>query len=167
MSIQHPVVREVQGTEYTFYAMSALVAWPVWLRLQKLSIKPLLQVIATPDMDLGPQFLVRAMAALIDGMEPEDRERVVLPLLGKVTCNGVPVGGTDDAGRSAFALHFAARYGLLVEVLAVAIEVNFVDFYKVLKDLLLGVASQLADLAPPKTNVQPVAVVEDPTTAPT
>ncbi len=160
MAPQQPVVRTVQGTEYTFYPLSAMAAWPVWLRLQKLSVGPLLQAVASADLNLGPEIMARAMAALINSLENEDRERVILPLLGKVTCGGVPCGGEDDKGRAAFALHFTARYGLMFEVLAVAVEVNFLDFYVVLKDFLLGAASRLADLAPPKTEAKPAAEPE-------
>lgn len=157
-----PVTRQIQGTEYTFYVLPALPAWPVWLRLQKLGVGPLLQVTGTPDVDLGVSALARALAALVQQLEPEDRERLVLPLLSKVTCNGVRVGGDDDTGRAAFSLHFAGKYGLLLEVIVVAIEVNFLDFYSVLKGIVLGAATQLADLAPPKTSDQQPATAENP-----
>jgi hypothetical protein len=126
--------------------MSGLEAWPVFVRLQKVFGPMLGRTFGDADTGLDEGAAARSLATLAEQLTVKDLEDVILPLLSKVTCDGVPVGGTDSRGREAFALRFGGRFGLMFEVLGVCLEVNFLDFFDVARRAFVGMAQTLLAL---------------------
>ena len=142
-SLPPPQTRVIQGYEFTFYAMTGLEAWPVFIRLQKILGPTLIAAFGDAGAGLDAGLAARACGKLLEQLAPQDLDQVILPMLAKVTVNGVPVGGVVQRDRDAFAATFGGRFGLLFEVIGVGLEVNFLDFFDVARRAFVGMASTL------------------------
>ena len=123
------------------------IAWPVFVRLQDLLGGALGTVFSHPENELDATAVARVYREVVKNLVVGDLQVVVLPLLGYVLANGMPLGGTDDRGKAFFNQHFAGEYGLMFEVLAVALEVDFGDFFGVLRRALVAAVIEMSDLA--------------------
>lgn len=146
-----PVVeREVNGKKYQFRTLLATEAFPIFVRLSAMSSVGMGDLFAAINAKGGPDHhrVAGAIGSIMRTMTPADLDAVVLPLLAEVTHEGLPVGGTDAKGRQFFALHFAGQFGQMFRVLAVAVEVNFADFFGELRDALKSAAQAMIEMVP-------------------
>ena len=159
--MQESVTREIAGQEYEFRVLLATSAFPVFVRLQALFSGGLVELFGDLDAEFDPGKVAAALAVVMTSMRADDLDAIILPLLAQVTCGSMPVGGTDQKGRQAFALHFRGRYGLLFRVLAVAVEVNFADFFVELRDgLMLAALAMAKSVAPDKQTIETETIAE-------
>lgn len=145
--MKEAITREVRGVEYTFLPLPPTIAWPVFIRVQALLGGSIALVFSNPDNELDPTAVARVYREVVQNLTVSDLAVVVQPVLGHVLCNGMPVGGTDKRGEAFFNQHFAGEYGLMFEVLAVALEVDFGDFFGVLRRALVAAVIEMSALA--------------------
>jgi hypothetical protein len=169
--MREPITRTIRGVEYTFYAIPPTIAWPVFVRLQSLLGGSFASVFSDSGAELDATAVARIYREIVQNLTNDDLPRVVQPILGQVMVNGVPVGGTEPRGAALFNNHFAGQYGLLFEVLVVALEVDFGDFFGVLRRALVAAVIEMTDLALQAQvsiqqrveNAQPLSTRLDPT----
>lgn len=133
--------RTLDGHTYTAHYLDPDTALEMACELEHL-ILPALGQLATVavDPDRISDAITQAVAKLVAATEPPRVQKLVRTMMSVVTCQGV------GSLKTAYQAHFIGKFWTLIQVVAFAVEVNFLDFFDGLAGIRTWVAGRIEEL---------------------
>lgn len=133
------IKKEIDGSTYEFEQFGAKQSLRVMVRLSKIIGKPLALAsgVVKKDAADGDRFDSNVLAMAVESLAQNATEDEVLSLMEVLCAEHV----LCDGKRVDFNLHYRGRFNHLFRVLAVALEVQYGDFFGALQGSLHSAAS--------------------------